>query len=91
MSWSFYPDADAFSHAWREVLLENESAHCLTWAAIARSSGGAQDDPSLYRFLGHERTENQAAFAIFSPRNRELFLSKLLTPKRNRTLPEIPE
>ena len=59
MSWSFYPDADAFSHAWREVLLENESAHCLTWAAIARSSGGAQDDPFLYRFLARHLRERK--------------------------------
>ena len=63
MTWSRCVDAEAFLGRWRPILQQDESAHCLAWAAIQRSRA-APEGPPPFCFFTEEGSGHPGAYAI---------------------------
>jgi len=86
MSWSTYRSAEDFSRSWRTVLQEDESVHCLAWAAMARACGAAEGPPP-FRFFSHDGDAHPRAYAILIIRKKELILSDMSVYQAAELLP----
>jgi len=73
MSWSLCADADEFLERRRQVLLSDESANCLAWAAIERSKLEGPDGDG-YTFLTFDGAQASSAHAFIKVNGEEQHL-----------------
>ena len=90
MSWTGVPTAEEFAKDWAPVLSENESLHCLAWAAIARSSKAAEP-PSKFRFFSLKGEHSPEAYAVLFAQKKELVLSDMTAAQAVELLPLIEQ
>ena len=76
MPWSFEHNAETFLQSRQEVLSQNESLYCLTWAAIARSQADEASQTS-HRFLTFRDQSRVTAHAIIQQAGSHLILSPM--------------
>lgn len=70
MSWSLCADADEFLEKRRQVLLSDESANCLAWAAIERSQLEGPDGGG-YTFFTFDDAQSSSAHAFIKVNGEE--------------------
>ena len=90
MSWISVQTAEEFAKDWAPALRENESLHCLAWAAIARSSKTDATPPPLC-FFSHKREHSLEAYAILFVQKKELVLSEMTPAQAVELLPLIEQ
>ena len=90
MTWTSCQSAEEFAETWSPILKENESLHCLAWAAIARSSKTAENSPP-FRFFSLKSEHSPGAYAILFAQKKELVLSDMTAAQAVELLPMIEQ